>query len=193
MKLTDVARASLAELLGDYEIFLAERGAIPWSIKSREYQAVLQLNPVAFEFSLDVMHDYWVYFHREKRVFDQWLASDDPVVIANAMVLLIWRTMAMLGSQMKHQGEAFLSEGGFRERLHQCRSEARNIAENAPACPECKKPMQKRHAKTGKNAGQDFWGCTGYPACKGTRRVQADQPAIPQVPLTPPLNQSPVS
>lgn len=169
MKLTDVARASLAELLGDFEMFLAERNDIPWSTHSKEYQVVWQLNPLPFVFSDDVMHDYWTHFHREKGAFEPWSGSNDPVIAANSLIILIRRTMAMLGSQLQHQGEAFLSEGGFRERLHQCRTEAREAG--SPVCPDCGKPMQKRKAKTGKNAGQDFWGCTGYPECKGTRRV----------------------
>lgn len=39
----------------------------------------------------------------------------------------------------------------------------------APPCPACAKPMVKRLAKRGPNAGGEFWGCTGYPACKGVR------------------------
>jgi restriction system protein len=36
-------------------------------------------------------------------------------------------------------------------------------------CPVCSKAMVKRTAKKGANAGQAFWGCTGYPSCRGTR------------------------
>jgi four helix bundle suffix protein len=173
MKLTDVARASLGELLGDFEMFLAYAGEIPWSLHSAEHQAVSRLNPAAFEYTDDVMHDYWVYFHREKQAFDPWLEHAQPAVVANALIILIRRTMAMLGGQIRHQGEAFLEEGGFRERLTQCRIEARDAgAEPAPTCPECGKPMHQRKAKTGPHAGQSFWGCTGYPDCKGTRKLQ---------------------
>ena len=38
-----------------------------------------------------------------------------------------------------------------------------------PTCPNCAKPMFERTAKRGTNAGGKFWGCTGYPACKGVR------------------------
>ena len=38
----------------------------------------------------------------------------------------------------------------------------------APACPECGKPMVLRTARRGANAGNQFWGCSAYPACKGT-------------------------
>jgi len=36
-------------------------------------------------------------------------------------------------------------------------------------CPSCAKPMIRRTAKRGANAGGEFWGCTGYPVCRGTR------------------------
>lgn len=36
-----------------------------------------------------------------------------------------------------------------------------------PSCPECGRQMIRRTAKTGTNAGQDFWGCSGFPACRG--------------------------
>ncbi len=39
------------------------------------------------------------------------------------------------------------------------------------ACPLCSKPMVRRTAKRGANAGSEFWGCTGYPACRGTRPI----------------------
>jgi len=39
--------------------------------------------------------------------------------------------------------------------------------EPTPGCPECSKVMIKRKGKTG-----EFWGCSGYPECKGTRRVE---------------------
>ena len=42
-------------------------------------------------------------------------------------------------------------------------------ASASPMCPACSKAMVKRIAKRGANAGIEFWGCTGYPACKGVR------------------------
>ena len=38
-----------------------------------------------------------------------------------------------------------------------------------PACPSCESPMVQRTAKKGQNAGSQFWGCSRYPACRGTR------------------------
>lgn len=47
----------------------------------------------------------------------------------------------------------------------------------APTCPLCAKPMVRRVAKQGANAGSAFWGCSGYPPCRGTRQI--DQSARP--------------
>ncbi len=44
-------------------------------------------------------------------------------------------------------------------------------AVSAPACPVCSMSMVKRTAKRGANAGSEFWGCSGYPACRGTRQI----------------------
>ncbi len=43
----------------------------------------------------------------------------------------------------------------------------------APACPACGKAMVQRTAKRGTQAGGRFWGCTAYPACRGTRDIEA--------------------
>lgn len=39
----------------------------------------------------------------------------------------------------------------------------------SPACPSCGAAMVLRTAKKGANAGKPFWGCSTYPACRGTR------------------------
>lgn len=43
----------------------------------------------------------------------------------------------------------------------------------APACPHCKKVMVLRVARTGANAGGNFWGCGDYPKCRGIRPIFA--------------------
>ena len=35
-------------------------------------------------------------------------------------------------------------------------------------CPDCNRPLSKRVASKGSNAGKPFWGCTGYPKCNKT-------------------------
>lgn len=41
-----------------------------------------------------------------------------------------------------------------------------NVTES-PSCPKCGGEMVRRIAKKGANAGKEFWGCTGFPSCKG--------------------------
>jgi restriction system protein len=38
----------------------------------------------------------------------------------------------------------------------------------APGCPRCASPMVRREAKRGANVGRAFYGCSRYPACRGT-------------------------
>jgi restriction system protein len=40
------------------------------------------------------------------------------------------------------------------------------------SCPACGKTMVKRTAKKGASAGKVFWGCSSYPACRGTRPIE---------------------
>ncbi|HEY0663272.1 MAG TPA: restriction endonuclease, partial [Thiobacillaceae bacterium] len=39
----------------------------------------------------------------------------------------------------------------------------------SPRCPKCSSPMVRRTAKKGENTGTQFWGCSKFPACYGTR------------------------
>lgn len=43
----------------------------------------------------------------------------------------------------------------------------------APLCPHCRKTMVVRVARTGANAGGNFWGCGDYPKCRGIRPIFA--------------------
>jgi len=45
-------------------------------------------------------------------------------------------------------------------------------APSTPACPACGKAMVQRTAKRGAQSGSRFWGCTGHPACRGTRSIE---------------------
>ncbi|MFC3118296.1 topoisomerase DNA-binding C4 zinc finger domain-containing protein [Jhaorihella thermophila] len=40
-----------------------------------------------------------------------------------------------------------------------------------PTCPRCGASMVRRIARRGPNAGGQFWGCSRYPRCKGTRNI----------------------
>lgn len=49
-------------------------------------------------------------------------------------------------------------------------SEKRVAARLEPICPVCSSPMVKRLARRGANAGNEFWGCSRYPNCKGVAK-----------------------
>ncbi|MFP4145080.1 MAG: restriction endonuclease [Phycisphaeraceae bacterium] len=46
---------------------------------------------------------------------------------------------------------------------------AGNGSAQAPNCPACGSTMVQRTARRGERAGQSFWGCSRFPACRGTR------------------------
>lgn len=80
----------------------------------------------------------------------------------------------MLRRQIEHLLESFKAEGGFTEgltaeRLSYCTQQSKT--ENAPSCPIYGKPMIKRVAKKGINSGKEFWSCSNYPNCNGTRNI----------------------
>lgn len=41
-----------------------------------------------------------------------------------------------------------------------------------PLCPLCAKAMVKRVSKRGGTSGNAFWGCSGFPGCRGTRQME---------------------
>lgn len=43
----------------------------------------------------------------------------------------------------------------------------------APSCPKCAAIMVRRQAKAGGNAGQEFWGCSTFPKCRGVIQENA--------------------
>lgn len=166
MKLTDVARASLSELRGDYEVFILDRGQLPWSVHSPEAQAINAISLDDPPFKDDMVRESARHALEQHKKYARWLGADDAVVVANAMLIIIGRTLNMFKSQLEAQGKTFEETGGFSERLTARRVEAREQqkANDAPDCPHCGKPMRRRKSAKGK-----FWGCTAYPDCKGTR------------------------
>jgi four helix bundle suffix protein len=161
--LTNVARASIGELLEDYKDFLRLRGLPIWS---KDDPCMLPMRALGTD---DATYE----------TYRTHVESDDPEVVGNVMVCLCTQTGYLLDQQIRELEQAFLKEGGIRERMTQARLAARDPQSATspdspvvpPACPLCDKPMRKRTARQGRNAGQPFWGCSAYPDCKGTRPV----------------------
>lgn len=172
MRLTDVARASLSELLGDFYNISMRVGCEPWSKHSEAFRrfAAIQLDRPVYTDDWD--REAWLHIMRQKKKYDPWIESPNHGICLNSMMALINRLISMLQKMLEAQLEAFKAEGGFAENMSRERSEALRaeaVREKAPSCPHCGKPMLRRMAKRGQNSGHYFWSCSDYPACHGTR------------------------
>ena len=175
MKLTDVARATLSELANDYLNWLLRHERVPWSSKSSDYLQVAGIMLDKPTYKDDVQYESSKHILAQKHRFDAWLRSDDSMVVANCILVLCNRLVMMLGKQMERQLATFREEGGFTEALTAERlahRTAESQQEAAPPCPLCGKPMIKRVAKKGLNSGKEFWSCSTYPECHGTRNIK---------------------
>lgn len=175
MKLTDVARATLAELANDYLNWLLRQESIPWSMSSAEYMTVNNIRMDRPEYKDDVLHKSSIHILAQKHKFDTWLKSGDSILEANCLLVLCNRLILMLNRQIEHQLDTFKVEGGFTEGLTAERLTYRkqqSVQTEAPTCPRCGKPMIKRMAKKGINSGKEFWSCSDYPECTGTRKIE---------------------
>jgi len=76
----------------------------------------------------------------------------------------------LLKRQLESQGQTFVESGGFTEKLYGARKRKsdRSDKSDKPLCPVCGRTMLMRTARKGPKSGQRFWGCSGYPDCKGT-------------------------
>jgi len=72
-------------------------------------------------------------------------------------------------TRMIREAEQSLAAGGRSVAKSKPVDQAPVLAE--AACSVCGAGMVKRTAKKGANAGAMFWGCSTYPACRGTRPV----------------------
>lgn len=172
LKQLDVAKGSLDELAGDYEAFIVDAGEAPWSKNDTRYKAARALELDEFEGSDDLDHDFGVYTLAMRKRCSAWLENEDPLTAANAILIAIRRACALLTAQMRRTADDFTQEGGFTERMSKARLEVRDAAAQAagaPTCPKCGRPMRKMICRKGRNAGNAFWSCTGYPDCNGTR------------------------
>ena len=113
IKLTNVARASLEELLEDYRDFLRLRGIAEWTKDHSYTRRLRQLNRMP-----DANYE----------TFRKGIEHPDPAIAGNVMIGLIKLTNYLLDQQLRYLEEAFVKEGGLRERMTRAR-----LAERAKA------------------------------------------------------------
>lgn len=177
LRLLDVAKGSLEELLGDYEAYLIDNDQTVWSVSDERWQAVTALPLDEFTATEDTLHAFSLHMIAMRKRFAPWLEHADPHAAANAVIAVIKRAESLLFRQMEKTSAVFGEEGGFRERMAKLRIEQREALKASepppPVCPACGKPMTLRKAKSGPNAGRPFWGCSVYPACKAILETDA--------------------
>ena len=110
LKLVGVARASLEELLLDFEDFLRQRGLPTWGKDHPEALAVRKL-----------AHSK----NRSYMTYKTYVEASPPEVAANTMICLIHQTNYLLDQQLRALEKEFLKEGGFTEKLYRVRSQFR--------------------------------------------------------------------
>ncbi|MEN6452389.1 MAG: four helix bundle suffix domain-containing protein [Thermoguttaceae bacterium] len=111
IKLTNVARASLEELLNDYRDYLRVRDLKVWTKDSKETQYVRKLGSQP---------------HGSYETYRTYVETRSAEVVANIALCLIHQTNYLLDRQIRRLEQDFVHEGGLRERMTRARLRHRN-------------------------------------------------------------------
>ena len=111
IKLINVAKASLRELLEDYEDYLKTRNHRQWEKGSLEYETMRQLGAS----------------HNDATFFLELVATRPPQTIANMAIILINQADYLLHRQLAKLSADFLENGGFSERMTRLRRNNRGF------------------------------------------------------------------
>src|SRR5688572_17290761 len=106
LKLVGVARASLEELLLDYQDFLRQRELPLWRKDNPTAQEVRRL---AYQ------------GNRTYQTYSTYIEKASPEIAANTVICLIHQANYLLDQQLRQLEKAFLQEGGFTEKLYHAR------------------------------------------------------------------------
>ena len=110
IKLTNVARASLEELLEDYRDYLRVRDLVTWEKDSKEAQYVRKLGSKP---------------HTTYETYRSYVDTRSAEVVANIAICLIHQANYLLDQQIRRLEQDFLKDGGLRERMTKARLQAR--------------------------------------------------------------------
>jgi four helix bundle suffix protein len=116
LKLMGVARASLEELLVDFQEYLRQHGLPLWG---KDHQLARQVRKLCYQ------------KNRSYKTYKTYLEPSAPAeVAANTLICLIHQTNFLLDQQLRSLEKEFLEEGGFTERLYHARQQMRNRSRN---------------------------------------------------------------
>jgi restriction system protein len=110
LKLIGVARASLEELLLDFQDFLRQKDLPLWG---KEHANAKEIRALAWKENRSYS-TYRTYFEKA-----------EPETAANAAICVLHQANYLLDQQLRALEKGFLEEGGFTERLYRLRSEER--------------------------------------------------------------------
>jgi restriction system protein len=111
LKLIGIARASLEELLQDYEDYLRQNSLELWGkdlVKSKEIRELCYVR------------------NRSYMTYKPYIENGLAEMAANTMICLINQTNYLLDRQLRALETEFIKEGGFTERLARVRKDYRN-------------------------------------------------------------------
>lgn len=106
LKLTNVARASLEELLEDYADFIRNRGIEKWSVSHPYAIRLSELNKIP---------------NGDYMTFKKGIEHEDPAISANVLWGLVNTTIFLLHRQIEYLVKDFVNHGGIRERMTRAR------------------------------------------------------------------------
>ena len=110
IKLIGVARASLEELLLDFQDYLRQKVLVLWE---KDHQKAKKVRGLCYK------------KNRSYRTYMTYIEGP-PEIAANTMICLIHQTNYLLDQQLRSLEKEFLKEGGFTERMYRTRSRARD-------------------------------------------------------------------
>ena len=131
IRLTNVARSSLEELLEDFKDYIRNRKEVIWDKDSREALYVRKL-----AYTKDESYE---------NTYEQFIETRSGVVCANIILCLIHQCNYLLDQQIRRLEEDFIMNGGLRERMYQAR---KNYKNNPP-------PQETQDNKKNKKKGED--------------------------------------
>ena len=111
LKLIGVARASLEELLLDFQDYLRHQGLALWS---KDHPTALEVRALSYRSD------------RSYSTYKTYFQAKEPEIAANAAICLIHQANYLLDQQLRALEKEFLEEGGFTERLYRVRSQVRS-------------------------------------------------------------------
>lgn len=110
LKLVGVARASLEELLIDFQDFLRQKGLLLWG---KEHSGAIAVRKLAYG------------KNRSYMTYKTYTEQGSAEIATNTIICLIHQTNFLLDQQLRSLEKEFLEKGGFTERLYRVRSQFR--------------------------------------------------------------------